>query len=226
MRFLLFCLVFFAILFAFHIMTRKYINPYKLYMVFGKKGCGKTTFLTKLAYKYHKRGYTVFSTESIRNTVKIDYSDIGKYWFPDNSVILVDEVGMIWDNRNFKSFDTKVRDWFKYQRHNKCIVYLFSQSFDVDKKLRDLTDEMWLLSKKLRVFSYGKSIYKKITIRNGDADNPSTLAEDYEFSPMLLALFGTRTLTFIPHWTDGFDSHTRLPIPDLPYDRDSSQIIR
>ena len=30
-----------------HIM--KYRNPYKLYMVFGKKGSGKTTLMTKLA---------------------------------------------------------------------------------------------------------------------------------------------------------------------------------
>lgn len=217
MKFLLFCLGFFAILFVFHISTKKYINPYKLYMVFGKKGCGKTTFLTKLAHKYTRKGMTVFCTEYIDNTIKIEYSDIGKFWFPENCVILVDEVGMIWDNRNFKNFDTKVRDWFKYQRHNKCIVYLFSQSFDIDKKLRDLTDEMWLLSKKIRVFSYGKSIYKKITIRNGDADNPSTLAEDYEFSPFLLAFFGSRSLTFIPRWTKGFNSHSRLDIPDLPF---------
>ena len=30
--------------------TRKYLNPYKLYFIFGKKGAGKTTYETKLAY--------------------------------------------------------------------------------------------------------------------------------------------------------------------------------
>ena len=28
---------------VFHLCTKKYINPYKLYMVFGKKGSGKST---------------------------------------------------------------------------------------------------------------------------------------------------------------------------------------
>lgn len=31
--------------------TRKYLNPYKLYFIFGKKGAGKTTYETKLAYQ-------------------------------------------------------------------------------------------------------------------------------------------------------------------------------
>ena len=34
---------------AFSFATRKYLNPYKLYLVFGKKGSGKSTYLVKLA---------------------------------------------------------------------------------------------------------------------------------------------------------------------------------
>ena len=37
---------------AFHVVV--YRNPYKLYMVFGKKGSGKTTLMTKLAIQYQK----------------------------------------------------------------------------------------------------------------------------------------------------------------------------
>ena len=40
--------------FAYHVI--KYRNPYKLYMVFGKKGSGKTTYMTKLAITYQKKG--------------------------------------------------------------------------------------------------------------------------------------------------------------------------
>ena len=74
----IFVLIFLMFLYLF--LTRKYVNPYTLTMVFGKKGCGKTTFLTKLAYQHKKKGWIVFSTEDIANTYKIDYTDIGKYW--------------------------------------------------------------------------------------------------------------------------------------------------
>lgn len=204
---------------CFHLSTKKYLNPYKLIMIFGKKGSGKTTLLTKLSLRYKDRGWTVFCTDHIPGSYKIDYDDIGKVWFPEHSVLLVDEVGMIWDNRNFKNFKTEVRDWFKFQRHNKVRVYLFSQSFDIDKKLRDLTDEMYLVTNKLRVFSYGRKIDKIITIRNGTAEAPSTLAEDYQFESFLFFPFGSRMLTFIPKYAKYFDSHTRLDIPDLQLDQ-------
>ena len=58
---------------------------------------------------------------------------------------------MIWDNRHFKDFKPEVRDWFKLQRHYRVKVYLFSQTFDIDKKLRDLTDDMFLIEKKFRI---------------------------------------------------------------------------
>lgn len=201
----------------YHLLTRKYLNPYKLTMVFGKKGCGKTTTLTKLAYQHSKSGWIVFCTErDVANSHYIPYDYIGKYWFPEHSVLLVDEVGMIWDNRNFKNFAPEVRDWFKYQRHNKVKVYLFSQSFDIDKKLRDLTDQMYLLVNKFRVFTYGKKISKVFVINSSTAEAPSSIAENLAFEPFIFFMFGTRTLTFIPHWKKKFDSHTRLPIPDLP----------
>ena len=80
-------------------MIRKFSNPYKLTMVFGKKGAGKTTLLTKIAIKYLKEGYRVFSTVEIFGCYKLDPSDIGFVQYPPNSVLLIDEVSLIWDNR-------------------------------------------------------------------------------------------------------------------------------
>lgn len=105
-------------------------------MLFGAKGSGKNTFLTKQAIKYNKLGYTVYSDSEIFNTYKLDTDWIGKYDFPRNSVLLIQEAGITWDNRNFKTFPQQVRDFFKLQRHKGVIVYLASQSFDIDKKLR------------------------------------------------------------------------------------------
>ena len=92
---------------------------------------------------------------------------------------IIDEVGIIWDNRGFKNFPSEVRDYFKLQRHYKHVVILASQTFDVDKKIRDLADdqtfdvdkkirdladEMYLVSKKFRVFSYAKKILRKTVL--------------------------------------------------------------
>lgn len=207
--------VFCLFLAIFTFFTRKYVNPYKLIMIFGKKGCGKTTYLTKIAYQHYKSGWTVFSTCKIPYAHIIDADIIGQYWLPEHSVLLVDEVGMIWDNRDFKNFKNSVRDWFKYQRHNRVKVYLFSQSFDIDKKLRDLCDGMFLLTNFMRVFSYGRKISKNFVLNKSTADSPSNIAENLEFEPFIFFFIGTRTLTFIPRWSKYFDSHDRLDLPDF-----------
>ena len=203
-------------IFCFHMLTKKYINPYKLIMIFGKKGCGKTTTLTKLALKYRKQGREVYCTEklAVDGVHLIKPNVIGFVCFPPESVILIDEVGMIWDSRNFKSFKTEVRDYFKLQRHYRNTVYMFSQTFDIDKKLRDLTDEMWLLVNMFRVFSYGKKISKKIVLNASTADSPSSIAENLEFDSLLLFALGSRMFTFIPKYVSKYDSYSLFS--DLP----------
>lgn len=196
-------------------LTIKYQNPFKLYMVFGKKGSGKTTFLAKTAYRYLKKGWRVYSTEKVPGVIQFDVDVIGKVTFPEKSVLLLDEVGMIWDNRNFKNFKTEVRDYFKFQRHEKHIVYLFSQTFDVDLKLRNLTDGMYLCTCKFGWLSIARKIRRSITLVHPHGDAESRIADDLEFEPIIWSLFGARTciLTYIPHWIPLFDSHEKLGLP-------------
>lgn len=204
---------------VYHFLTRRFLNPYKLIMVFGKKGSGKSTLLTKLALQYQRHNIPVYSTEKIQGCYLIDYQDIGYVEFPPNSVILIDEVGMIWDNRNFKNFDTKVRDWFKLQRHRKVTVYLFSQTFDVDKKIRDLTDEMYLVEKKFRVFSYAKRISKRIVLNKSTSEAPSKIDENLEFDSILLCWAGSRRFTFIPKYAKYFDSFVADRLLDKEFEQ-------
>lgn len=204
---------------AYHFATVKYLNPYKLTMIFGKKGSGKSTLLTKLALQYQEKNIPVFSTEDIPGCYLITYEDIGYTEFPQNSVILIDEVGMIWDNRHFKNFDTKVRDWFKLQRHRKIRVFLFSQTFDVDKKIRDLTDEMYLVEKKFRVFSYSKRILKRTVLNKSSAESPSKLDEDLVFDSLLLFWAGSRKFTFIPKYTKYFNSFECEPLTEREFEQ-------
>ena len=201
-------------LIVFHLFTKKYLNPYKLIFIFGKKGSGKSTLLTKYALDYLKKGWNVYSTEHCPGTYQISYQDIGVKKIPPNSVVIVDEVGMIWDSRNFKNFPTYVRDYFKLQRHYKHVVILASQTFDVDKKIRDLADEMYLVNKRFRVFSYAKKILRKTVLVESkySKDGDSKISEDLEFDSLLFFWAGSRKFTFIPKYIKYFDS---FKVPEL-----------
>lgn len=203
---------------AYHFFTRKYLNPYKLVMMFGKKGCGKSTLLTKLALSYQKKGVPVYSTIPISGCFLVNPDDIGFFDIPQNSVLLIDEVGMIWDNRNFKNFKNEVRDWFKLQRHHRVCVYLFSQTFDIDKKLRDLTDEMYLIENKFRVFSYSKRILKRLVLNQSTADSPSKIDENLVFDSLLFFWCGSRKFTFIPKYVKYFDSFCTPVLPEKSFE--------
>lgn len=196
----------------FHLFTKKYLNPYKLTMIFGKKGSGKSTYLTKLAYQYSKKGYTVYSNMYTPFSVLIDVKCIGYCKFLPNSCLLIDEVGLIWDSRDFKTFDKNVNKFFKYQRKMKLRIFLFSQSFDIDKKIRDLTDDMYLMSNFFRVFTKIRRIKKFITVSDPSASEQGALVESYQFSPIFS--YGGISFNFIPRWSKYFD--TNEGIEDMP----------
>lgn len=235
-------------MFIFLLLTNKYVNPYKLIMIFGKKGSGKSTTLTKYAIQHVRKGWTVYSTERIPYTFYIRPDDIGRVMLEDFNyvpfdkrnykglikvikvfkekikptapkiLLLIDEVGMIWDNRNFKNFRPEVRNWFKLQRHYHTKVVMFSQTFDVDKKLRDLTDSMYLQRNFARVFTIGKKIKKFISINN-NGDDGGKLDEYFDFEPAIFFFFGTRTFTFIPHWSKYFNSFEAPQLQRIEYEQ-------
>lgn len=205
--------VIFAFVFAFawDLCTRKYLNIYKLYLVFGKKGSGKSTYLVKLAVKHLKKGWVVYTNMEelfIPGVRHFNIQHLGDFIPDSHSLLLLDEVGMIWDNRDYKNFRTPVRDFFKLQRHYKVKVYLASQTFDVDKKIRDLTDGMFLHQNVARVFTVGKRITRKVVVTESTSEAESRIAEDLVICP-----FWDWTFTFIPRWSKYFDSHA---VPDLP----------
>ena len=193
---------------------KRFRNPYKLYMVFGKKGAGKSTYLTMLAVKYAKQGRPVYSTLNVPYAYKLDHNDIGFRSFPPESVLLIDEVGMIWDNRNFKNFKPEVRDYFKLQRHYRHTVYLFSQSFDIDLKLRTLTDRMFLLVNPLGWFTYIRSITRSITVTEASSQAESRIADQLHLSGIGGFLTGSSKIMLIPKYAKYFDSFVVEDLPD------------
>lgn len=209
---------FMAFLGVFNYTTRKYLNPYKLYLVFGKKGSGKSTYLVKLAQTHLKKGWNVYTNmdelfmEGVRH---FDIQHLGEFVPEAESLLLLDEVGMIWDNRDYKLFKPSVRDFFKLQRHYRVKVYMASQTFDVDKKIRDLCDGMFLHQNMARVFTVGKRIVRKVVITQSTSEAESRISEDLVIQP-----FWEWTFTYIPKWAEYFDSHALPEKPILKYTTD------
>ena len=191
---------------------RNYNNPYKLYMIFGKKGSGKSTLLCKLALKYQKKGYVVYTNMDdicIPDVRIIDADKLGEFVPEPKSCILLDEVGMLYDNRDYKKFKPEVRDFFKLQRHYNCVVYLASQSFDIDKKLRDLTDRMYLITSVCSWLSLCRPISKRIGLVEASSQGESRIVENLKFTFITSWRF-----TFIPKYVKYFNS---FKVPERPY---------
>lgn len=197
---------------VFSVATRKYLNPYRLFFVFGKKGSGKSTYMVKRMLYYIRKGWNVYTDMldvCIPGVRLINGDDLGDFIPEPNSVLFLDEAGIKFDNRNHKNFPPLLRDFFKLQRKYKVRVYMNSQSFDVDKKIRDLTDVMYLQVNVFRVFSIGKRIDRKVTLVESSAQGDSRIAEDLKFSS-----FWHWTVTYIPRYVRYFES---FDAPERPY---------
>lgn len=211
MRFLLFLAVCYFCIIIFK--GRKFRTPYTLTMIFGKKGSGKTTYLVQQGLKYQKRGYHVYTNiDSVRcpGFLAFDPRMLGSHVPPQKSVILLDEAGIVYDNRNFSKFTAETRDFFKLQRHYRCVVFLASQSYDVDKKLRDLTDRMILVQSFLPGLSLCRPIRRKIVLTESTSMGESRIADNLKFCSVL-----SWRLLRISRYTRYFDSFTAPTRPEL-----------
>ena len=57
----------------------------------------------------------MYTTENLPGTLNIDDpKTIFDIDFPEKSCIFIDEVSLIWDNRDFKNMDKRVVEWFRY----------------------------------------------------------------------------------------------------------------
>lgn len=214
-----FILGFFAFLFLFSFLTRRFRNPWKLYMIFGKKGSGKSTFLVRQAVSALRKGKDVYTNMSDLNIVGVRYIDplqLGEFVPSNDSVLLLDEVGMIWDNRHFKSFDSRTRDFFKLQRHYHVTCFLASQTWDVDKKIRDLFDAAYLCVNLFGVLAVYKRITRRIVLTESTSEAESRIAENLKFAPIFCWKF-----CWIPKFAKFYNSFVAPQLPIISYVRNT-----
>ena len=121
---------------------------------FGVPGCGKTTIATKKAQKelrrinsrfFKSRYKHVLTNFECKGCEKIDFTDIGVYNITD-SLIILDELTIDADNRDFKNFKKSSVEGFCYHRHYDNDIIYFTQQYDaVDKKIRNLTARLYYI---------------------------------------------------------------------------------
>ena len=129
------------IYFMFPVRTFYKLRSDHLSVFYGAPGSGKSTLAAFYAQKALKAGYRVYSNFPIKGCYAYEKSDLGKYAMT-NCLIIVDEAGIDWNNRDFaynfskKSGGSKALEFFKKHRHEKAEIMCFSQTFDdMDKKI-------------------------------------------------------------------------------------------
>lgn len=193
-----------TIAFIYHLLTKKYLQWEKFYFIFGKKGSGKSTTLTKIAINYLKKGYKVYSSYDIPGTYLFDPHDIGHFAFDEYSIVIVDEMSLLYSNRDFKTMDRKVIEWVQQLRKQHCRLYGASVAFDIDLKLRDQADNLYLMKKYLRVFSVCRLIDKQPDLIKASEFSEARITDQLGFVFPLLP--GALIISFIPHWAKYYDT--------------------
>lgn len=213
-------LVFFLLIaagfFGFALYSRRFVNPYRLIFIFGKKGSGKSTLMVSQMLKDLKHGWNVYTDmqDCVVPGVRIINSsaDLAKFVPEANSALYLDEVGISFDNRSYKSFDSGLRDFFKLQRKYKCKVVMNSQSFDVDKKIRDVTDSMILQTSIGNVITLSRPIRRSVALVEATAQADSRIADNLKFE----SIFRWRVL-WMPKYFKYFESFNAPERPAIPF---------
>lgn len=177
-------LIIFLPIFCFSIYSRKFSNPYKNYMIFGAKGSGKSTLMVKWMIQDLRHGWTVYTDMpgvSIEGVRFIKTLDLAEFAPPPKSSVYLDEAGLSFDNRNFKSFPEGIRDFAALQRKYKVKWVLNSQTTDTDKKLRSRTDRLFLQTNIGNVIGITRPIIRTVTLTEASSMGESRIADQLKF---------------------------------------------
>lgn len=154
---------------------------------FGNIGCGKTTLAARMFYKHlrsderHQRRLFRRRKQPAAEQSKCRYDyyfsnfpcdlstetslfDLGEWTFPPHSYVVIDEAGIEYNNRKYKTMKQSLIEWLKLSRHYRCDVDFLSQSWDdIDITVRRLASELWYV-RRIGPFTMLRRIYKRVGI--------------------------------------------------------------
>lgn len=146
---------------------------------FGVPGSGKTTLAAKIVHDNLKKGIKTFSNVPIKGSLTFDAPDIGKYDISDGDMVL-DEAGIVFNSRKFKSLPQSTIEWFKLSRHYGIKnIHVFSQSYeDMDITLRRLADEIYVIKRSVIPFVF---CMRRIKVKVGIDEDTHQITDQYFF---------------------------------------------
>jgi hypothetical protein len=141
--------------------TDKIISKFgKTFLIQGKKGSGKSSYLAWIAMKYIKKGITVYSNFYIEGCRKYTIEDLGIYDMSE-AVVIYDEGGMDLNSRNWNDRQKQLAKNGKkladnlymfnvLSRHCKSDVYYATQFINrIDNTIREILDEVYVAKKSI-----------------------------------------------------------------------------
>lgn len=200
-------------------------------LYFGSPGSGKTTLIMYQIKKQIKRFsslfYKIFDRKPYRFYTNVKdcsfpyYSseNIGKNALPPYSTLYIDEAGIDFNSRAYKSMSKDQIAYFKLHRHYKHDINFYSQSWeDCDITIRRLCDRYYHLTK-LGPFTLVRRVRKFCTIDS----NTQQIIDGYKFTgllwrliPSFLGGFKSWFLVFRPLYYQYFDSYAiDKPLPEV-----------
>lgn len=142
---------------------------------FGVPGSGKTSMAALLSKYSQKENVTVLSNFQLKGAYKVDASDLGVVDMSFDGYgchAILDEASSDFDSRNFKGFaKSEAKDYFSFHRHQNNMVDVFSQGYDIDKRIRDRASASGLFHLKrfpIPGFVFYRQIRKVLFIKKDD----------------------------------------------------------
>lgn len=180
-------------------------NPYTSELYIGKKGAGKSLTMAHLVKKYTKMGWKVFCNQKFSGTYYIDNNDIGFVKIPEDSVLLIDEAGILWNNRKFKNLAMAVIAYMKYTRHYRVKMVLFSQSnHEIDVSFMRICDKLILVRNVFKSICILRYLTFKQVLIPASETAEARITDD--LVPVSIFLGGIK-MFWMPQYWDYYDSY-------------------
>lgn len=178
---------------------KKKIDP-SLHLYFGLPGSGKSTYASLLVSQCQKVGIPVYCNFPVKGTYQFNpVSDLGQYML-ENCVIIIDEAGLVFNNRDFAKFSKSNLEFFKLHRHYNTEIHVFSQGInDCDIKIRQLAQKIFFIERCL--VPYSRKIRR--VSRTLGFDENGQMIDRYGFVPF------SKKLIWLPSFWNMFDSFNK-----------------
>ena len=181
-------------------LSKEYVSmSIKIY--FGVPGSGKTTHAASVVRNNLKHGIVTYCNVDIVGSIRFSVSDdLGRFQI-ENADMIIDEAGIEFNNRQYKSLPKYVIEWLKLYRHYGIRnIYVYSQSYeDMDITIRRLADQIFVVRRSLIPFFIAT---RRINVKVGIDDDTHQIIDKYFFQIFSLRLF------FAPQYWGMFDSWT------------------